>query len=427
MSRVASTKIVGQVFKPIVTDLTYDELDEIREKNQSINISNSIIFSVPIKTEEASLSELNGIEDIAGEASIWITDYNGNLQPITFPYNKISGIIKYYEDHIMTSDTKVIADVDWNNNNQIITGFSGSIPQIDTNIRLSYTNGKFDIVRASSLKIYTDELKTPYNEASYWYNTLGSDDDPRTYYITAIVPFNGKEYETTNFIQCTIKAADKNIPNVQYETYINNVEGTITIVFTAEQTGKIHLICESELTEIQKPNENLNWSPNTALVYVYKNTTENDITGLFTYYFTPQNLNKYEVKQETFTTNVIQKPRPKTPYYFYVGLTKPTSSTTISSTASAQQTGWHLIGDSIDGYSASSPVYVGGIPSQTINVNADYEDVDFYVAIPVGLNLHDGLGNIIDSLFLDTSNVTINEHPYNIFKIYNSDFLATIY
>ena len=135
------------------------------------------------------------------------------------------------------------------------------------------------------------------------------------------------------------------------------------------------------------------------------------------------------------TTIYVPEPEPEpeptqptnTSYYFYVGLTKPTSSTTIGTPVTGQQMGWHLIGDSIDGYSVASPVYAGSVPSQTINVNPDYDDVDFYAAVPVGLSLHDGLGNIIDSLFLDTANVTINGHSYNIFKIYNSDFLATIY
>ena len=117
-----------------------------------------------------------------------------------------------------------------------------------------------------------------------------------------------------------------------------------------------------------------------------------------------------------------------TPYYFYVGLEKPTSaSNPAANVVGAQQMGWHLIGSSLDGYNSTNPVYVGSVPSQTINVNPEYVDVDFYVAVPVGLSLHDGLGNIIDSLFLDTANVTINGHVYNIFKIYNSDFLATIY
>ena len=115
-------------------------------------------------------------------------------------------------------------------------------------------------------------------------------------------------------------------------------------------------------------------------------------------------------------------------YFFYVGLEKPTSaSNPAANVVGAQQMGWHLIGSSLDGYNATNPVYVGGEPSQTINVNPYYEDVYFYVAVPVGLSLHDGLGNVIDSLFLDTANVTINGHSYNIFKIYNSDFLASIY
>ena len=115
-------------------------------------------------------------------------------------------------------------------------------------------------------------------------------------------------------------------------------------------------------------------------------------------------------------------------YFFYVGLEKPTSaSNPAANLVGAQQMGWHLIGETITGYSASNPVYKGSIPSQTININPDYEDVYFYIAVPVGLSIHDGLGNILDSQMLDTPNVTINGHVYNIFKDHNSDFLASIY
>jgi len=115
-------------------------------------------------------------------------------------------------------------------------------------------------------------------------------------------------------------------------------------------------------------------------------------------------------------------------YFFYVGLEKPTSaSNPAANLVGAQQMGWHLIGETITGYSASNPVYVGGNVNQTINVNPDYDDVDFYVAVPVGLNLYDGFGTYLTNDFIDTANVTIATHQYNIFKIHNSDFLFSIY
>jgi len=115
-------------------------------------------------------------------------------------------------------------------------------------------------------------------------------------------------------------------------------------------------------------------------------------------------------------------------YYFYVGLEKPTSaSNPAANIVGDKQVGWHLIGDTVEGYSLSNPIYNGGYSSQTINVNADYDDVDFYVAIPTETHLHDGLGNELDSGFIIQSNVTIDNHTYNIFKIFNSDFLFVIY
>ena len=114
--------------------------------------------------------------------------------------------------------------------------------------------------------------------------------------------------------------------------------------------------------------------------------------------------------------------------FFYVGLEKPTSaSNPAANVVGAQQMGWHLIGSSLDGYNATNPVYVGGDVNQTINVNENYDDVDFYVAIPVGTHLYDGFGTYLDNDFIDTENVKIGEHTYNIFKIHNSDFLFSIY
>ena len=143
MSKVYNTKIVGQVFKPIVTNITYKQLDELREKNLPINITNSIIISVP-KIDDESFSETNtdiiindeNIEDIVGGASIWITDYSGNLYPITFPYNRIKSTFEAMQPYLKSLETKNIDSIDWRNKNQIINVYQGVIPNIDTFINI---------------------------------------------------------------------------------------------------------------------------------------------------------------------------------------------------------------------------------------------------------------------------------------------------
>ena len=45
MSNIATNSIVGKIFNPIVTNLTYDDLDTMRAEETSINIPNCILFS----------------------------------------------------------------------------------------------------------------------------------------------------------------------------------------------------------------------------------------------------------------------------------------------------------------------------------------------------------------------------------------------
>ena len=47
MSKIGTEIIVGQIFKPIVTTFTYDELQNYRDNNISIGINNALIFSIP--------------------------------------------------------------------------------------------------------------------------------------------------------------------------------------------------------------------------------------------------------------------------------------------------------------------------------------------------------------------------------------------
>lgn len=76
MSKIGTINATGTVFKPTITNATYDELMEMI--NTPLNVGNALIFSVP---------QSNG-EDINGEGSIWMTDGDGYLYPITEPINK---------------------------------------------------------------------------------------------------------------------------------------------------------------------------------------------------------------------------------------------------------------------------------------------------------------------------------------------------
>ena len=75
MSKIGTNNIIGKPFIPIVTTLSFNELNELKENNKSIEITNGIIFSIP-------QDEQTG-EDKEYEGSIWLTDNNGLLYPLT--------------------------------------------------------------------------------------------------------------------------------------------------------------------------------------------------------------------------------------------------------------------------------------------------------------------------------------------------------
>lgn len=78
MSKIGTQNTTGAVFKPTITNASYDELYKLMTNNISLNVTNGLIFSVP---------QNNG-EDIVGKGSIWMTDAEGYLYPITEPINK---------------------------------------------------------------------------------------------------------------------------------------------------------------------------------------------------------------------------------------------------------------------------------------------------------------------------------------------------
>lgn len=78
MSKVGSEQSRGQVFKSVITNAEFNDLNRLKTNNIPVEAHNAIIFSIP---------QQNG-EDIEGEGSIWLSDSDGYLYNITKPINK---------------------------------------------------------------------------------------------------------------------------------------------------------------------------------------------------------------------------------------------------------------------------------------------------------------------------------------------------
>ncbi len=107
-------------------------------------------------------------------------------------------------------------------------------------------------------------------------------------------------------------------------------------------------------------------------------------------------------------------------YYIYIGLEEPTASTNPETDLAANNTplydgygamGWRNIGTNLELFNASNTAYDGG--NETVIVDENFDDTECYVAIPMEMNMYDGLGNAISWTVKD-SNVTILNHKYKI-------------
>ena len=106
-------------------------------------------------------------------------------------------------------------------------------------------------------------------------------------------------------------------------------------------------------------------------------------------------------------------------YLIYIGLNRPTSNTNPNDDVASNNKplitemnsmGWRSIGSDISIYNASNPAYNGGLNTVCLNANFDY--VDCYVAIPVEMNIYDGLGNQITWNYIEE--ITIGAHQYKV-------------
>jgi hypothetical protein len=122
----------------------------------------------------------------------------------------------------------------------------------------------------------------------------------------------------------------------------------------------------------------------------------------------------------------------KSPYYFYVGLEKPTSATNPAANMATGlgQMGWYLIGYSLDDIDVNNKAYDNSNPNNIIAVDVDYssdDGLDYYIVIPEDLNIYDGLGNNITSTYTDLGTIDIQGHTYKILKDHDFEFIFNIY
>lgn len=89
MSKIGTnTNIINDQIKTVITTETFDNLQQIMENNISVGITNGIIISIP-----QVISEDQSYDDIKN-ASLWMSDGNGLLYPITYPLSEIEKMIE---------------------------------------------------------------------------------------------------------------------------------------------------------------------------------------------------------------------------------------------------------------------------------------------------------------------------------------------
>ena len=216
MSNIATNSIVGKIFNPIVTNLTYEELDTMRAEETSINIPNCILFSIP-QTNYVSGDN----EDIQGEGSIWLTDTNGYLYCMTKPINqylKFESLLDIITPTTNINGDRKIVSIKWNPGGDTVENSSeqGYNPVSSFNaLIVTYDNNVSEKINVNTINNFKLNITTDpagKNSAnSFWYNS------PGVYYIKGIIlsyrTVNNKDLETENVLKWTIYKSSSEIPN----------------------------------------------------------------------------------------------------------------------------------------------------------------------------------------------------------------------
>lgn len=426
MSKIGTEIIVGQIFKPIVTTFTYDELKNYRDNDISIGINNAVIFSIP----QQGLDNDSSVDNHE-ETSIWATDNSGLLCPLSFPYSMIAKIKDSLDRYEENTNAKKIVSVNWTKTQG--TSEAGISPNINIKVEVKYANDRTALLNVTGIKVYknpqfTEEYVTVIagGETINWYDKAG------IYYLQGLVTDTaiGSIMATTNDLplEWTITEIKKENPrctsNVQIKFYENNNIKFYyaEINLSANIAGKFEIEnltegCFLDNTECYVTTDNLH------AIFNLSNRTYEALNGKIKYRFYPDNTKYYN---DIFWTNIdvgaINGMPIESDYYIYIGLQKPTENTNPDDDLAINNAplytgygaaGWRSIGQTIEQYNASNPAYNGGF--KTVILDRDFNYVTCYIAVPPNMHTYDGLGNPI-TWTLEESNITIKNRKYNIYK-----------
>lgn len=109
-------------------------------------------------------------------------------------------------------------------------------------------------------------------------------------------------------------------------------------------------------------------------------------------------------------------------YYWYIGLQNPSNDVIIENLAAdADSLGWHYIGTQLGTYSAASPLNA----NNGFILNEDFDDVDYFLALPGTLKVYDDLGTVLPYTNLGTA--IIGGIEYTIYQGIGAEFNFKIY
>ena len=324
MSKIGTEVIVGQIFKPIVTTFTYEELKNYRDNDISIGINNAVIFSIP----QQGLDDESSVDNHE-ETSIWATDNSGLLCPLSFPYSMISKIrdsFKNYEENI--NDKKIVS-VTWVSTQG--SSEAGTSPNINIKVQVKYANNRTALLNITGIKVYknpqfTEEYVTVIagGETINWYDKAG------VYYLQGLVTdtATGSIMATTNDLplEWTITEINKQIPSCTQNVILHGTYAEIQL--SANVSGMF------EITYYSDGNLDTNFGKilrgNDIVTFKLYNESYNIINPMVKYTFTPDNTKYYTIVNDSFTIDGIEGLEEPHVYYWYAGLTLPKASNIAS-------------------------------------------------------------------------------------------------
>ena len=401
MSNIGTEVIVGKMFKPIITTLTYEELEEYRDQGTNIGINNSFIISIP----QQKIGNITS--DDGDSTSIWMTDESGLLCPLTHPYShfkEIADILSNYNE----INTKKIQSLRWHVNNQseqilILDSYAGQIPIITNKVDAYYSQTDVRLMSVDEIEVYTDTNMMVKYIPSYdergnivnWYDTVG------TYYLQGLVKnLDGSYVKTLDPLIWQIKTYEKRTPEIVITERINNHDehyAEYNIISDIEGVLQITNDTTSEytITKNGATFTSIYLNENKAVTIKITNNGTSDIQPTLSYIFTPKEYKYFNEVQSTYTVpNIIEGHNT---YYWYAGAGPINSSTIPGSDAN-----WHLI------EGTPSSIATGELENNT--------KINWILAVPTKFNLnHISNGEDITDVFDVTIVTCADGIEYKVF------------